>query len=252
MHLVDKVYNSRNTLREQLSNEWNIEPIIDISTKELEVLYSTKNDNSILDSGCNMTLQHLHIPSHTLHIIYYNFPELHRTGTKVNKTCADKLTAMYKKEGFENEDAIFNPEDSLLIVINEPISESIQKSIESMYLKGQNELLVTGISDDIQSNMKSSKFEMEQSYFRNVHIFHIDTLVVNLLEHSLVPQHEVIRDKDEIQEIYEQTNSNAHLLPIILRTDPIAKLLRLAPGNICKITRMTQSCGSTIYYRTCK
>lgn len=252
MHLLDKVYNSRNTLREILNDEWNTEPIIDLSVKELEILYSTKSDSVILDSGCNFTLEHNKIPSHKLHVIYYNFPELHRSGTKINKTCADKLTALYKKEGFDNEDAIFDKEDSLLIIINEPVSDSIQKSIETMYLKGQNELLLSDLSDNIKTEMKKSKHNLNMSYFRNVHIFHIDTIVNNLLKHKLVPKHEVIRDNNVISTIFEQTNSNPQLLPIILRTDPIAKILRLSPGDLCKITRISQVCGSTIYYRICK
>ena len=36
-------------------------------------------------------------------------------------------------------DLVFE-KDSLLIIINEPISESIQTSVENMFLKGQNEL----------------------------------------------------------------------------------------------------------------
>ena len=57
----------------------------------------------------------------------------------------------------------------------------------------------------------------------------------NLLKHDLDHNHEAIRDEETIQEIFKKTNSNAGLLPVILRTDPTAKLIRLAPGNICKI-----------------
>ena len=42
---------------------------------------------------------------------------------------------LYNKDGFDNEDAIFEKEDSLLIIINEKISDSIKTSIENMYLK---------------------------------------------------------------------------------------------------------------------
>ena len=41
-------------------------------------------------------------------------------------------------------------------------------------------------------------------------------------------------------------------LPIIIRGDAIAKRLRLAPGDICKITRKTKSAGEIEYYRVCK
>ena len=73
-------------------------------------------------------MSNLKIRPHKLHIIYYNFPQLHLTGPKINKTCCDKLTALYKQDGIEadDEDSMFEKEDSLLIIINEPVSENIQ------------------------------------------------------------------------------------------------------------------------------
>jgi len=251
MHLLEKVYNSRIQLKKLLSNEWSTDIIQDVSLKELEKMYETNNDNSYVKSGCNITLSNLKIPSHKLHIIYYNFPELHRSGTKINKTCCDKLISYYKKEGFE-EEYLFEKEDSLLIIINEPVSESLEKNIENMFMKGQDELIRYDLSPSIKKEMKQNKFEMDNIYFRNVHIFHLDSLIVNLLEHRLVPKHEVIRDKDDIEIVFKNTNSNSQLLPVILRTDPMAKLLRICPGNLCKITRYSETCGESIYYRICK
>jgi len=251
MHLLEKVYKSRLQLKNLLSNEWSVEPIHDVSLEELEVMYETGNDNVYLNNGCNFTVSNLKIPSHKLHVIYYNFPELHRSGTKVNKTCCDKLLSYYEKEGFED-DYLFEKEDSLLVIINEKVSESLEKNIEEMYLKGQDELLKYGLSTTIKSEMKSNKFEMNKTYFRNVHIFHIDVLVVDLLSHRLVPKHKVIRDKDEINKIFKKTNSNAQLLPVILRTDSIGKLIRLCPGDICEITRHSETSGYNTYYRICK
>jgi len=250
MHLLEKVHKSRLQLKKILSNEWITDTIHDVSLKELEIMYEKGNDNVYLNNGCNFTVTNLKIPSHKVHIIYYNFPELHRSGTKINKTCCDKLLSYYEKEGFED-DYLFEKEDSLIIIINEPVSESLQKNIEDMYLKGQDEIN-NQLSTNIKKEMKSNKFEMDETYFRNVHIFHIDTLTIDLLSHRLVPKHEVIRDKQTIDEIFKTTNSNSQLLPIILRTDPIAKLIRICPGNVCKITRHSQTSGYSIYYRICK
>ena len=44
---------------------------------------------------------------------------------------------------------MFKKEDSLLVIINEPVSESLEKNIEDMYLKGQDELIKYGLSDSI-------------------------------------------------------------------------------------------------------
>jgi DNA-directed RNA polymerase subunit H (RpoH/RPB5) len=252
MHLLEKVFHSRNTLKELLSNEWYTDIIHDVSLKELEIMYNSQNENAYINSGCNFTLTHLKIPSHKLHIIYYNFPELHRSGTKINKTCCDKLNSLYQTDGFDSYDTPFEKEDSICIIINEPVSETIETSVENMFLKGQNELMKYDLSEAIQKEMKTNKISRKKSYFRNVHIFHIDTLTRNLLKHELVPKHEVIRDEESIQKIYEKTNSNSQLLPVILRTDAIGKLIRLCPEDICKITRMSESCGYNVYYRICK
>jgi DNA-directed RNA polymerase subunit H (RpoH/RPB5) len=253
MHLLEKVYQSRVTLKDILSTEWDTNPIVDVSLKELEVMYNQQNDKSIMNSGCNVTLSNLHIPSHKLHIIYYNFPQLHLTGPKINKTCCDKLTSLYKQDGIEVDDDenMFDKEDSLLIIINEPVSENIQTNMETMYHKGLEELS-SGMNPILESEMRDSNFEMSKYYFRNVHIFCIDTLYRNLLNHDLVPVHIPIRNKQDIEQILVDTNSMLHQLPIILRTDPMAKLIRLCPGNICKIIRNSEKSGESIYYRVCK
>jgi len=253
MSLLEKVYNSRLTLREILKEEWSTEVINDVSMKELEIMYNNQNDKSIMGSGCNFTLSNRKIPSHKLHVIYYNFPQLHLTGPKINKTCCDKLTAMYKQDGIEadDEENMFEKEDSILVIINEPVSENIQSNIETMYHRGLDELS-SGINSVLEKEMKDNNFEMTKYYFRNVHIFFIDTLYRNLLDHDLVPIHIPIRDKEEIKQILTDTNSLIHQLPIILRTDPMAKLIRLCPGNICKIIRKSEKSGESIYYRVCK
>ena len=150
----------------------------------------------------------------------------------MNKTCCDKLTSMYKNDIDEEEDKIFEKEDSLLVIINEPVSESMEKSVESVYHAGQDTLTKGGLSTQITGEMKENDFIMNQSYFRNIHMFHIDIITVNILNHTLVPLHEPIRKQDEIDKILQLTNSTEHQLPIILRTDNIAKLIRLCPGNI--------------------
>ena len=251
MQLLEKIYNSRNTLKQLLDPEWNVDSIEDVSLKELEAMYVNENSKTYVDSGCNITLTHKKLPSHKLHIIYYNFPQLHLSGTKINKSVCDKLVALYKQEGFESDETLFDKEDSLLVIINEPVSDNITDNIERTYKAGLSELK-TGINPELTKEMKTSNFEVGIQYFRNIHIFHIDTLIHNLLQHTLVPQHIPIRHKQEIQKILSETNAELYQLPVILRTDPIAKLVRLCPGDICKIIRTSEKCGESVYYRVCK
>ena len=251
MQLLEKIFNSRTTLKSLLDSEWNVDVIEDVSLKELEAMYVSENTNNYVDSGCNITLTHKKLPSHKLHIIYYNFPNLHLSGTKINKSCCEKLTALYKQDGFESEDTLFDKEDSLLVIINEPVSDNIAQNIEITYKAGLEELK-SGINPELTKEMEASSFHVDIPYFRNIHIFHIDTLIHNLLQHALVPHHRAIRHKKDIQEILTKTNAELYQLPVILRTDPMAKLIRLCPGDICEITRTSEKCGKSMYYRVCK
>ena len=93
---------------------------------------------------------------------------------------------------------------------------------------------------------------LEQKHFRNIYIFDIKSLMFNILKHEFIPEHEVIRDKDEISKIFEDNNCDENKLPIILSNDPVAKLKLCVPGDIVKITRTNKTAGKYIYYRICK
>lgn len=253
MYLIDKINRSRATLKEILEKEWDTDTIPNLSNKELEIMYANTNTNAYESSGCNITLNHKLIKGHKLHIVYYNFPELNRSGTKVNKTCCEKLIALYKTEGIEDDfDAPFEKDDSLLVIINEKISDSMENSVEETYLKGQEELNRVGLRPEIQKIIKDKKNPYNLSHFRNIHMFHIDSLINNLLDHRLVPYHEPIRNQNNIDMLLKKLNATRAQLPVILRTDAIGKYHRLAPGDVCKIVRKSNKSGESIYYRICK
>ncbi len=251
MDIIDKINKSRKILKQNLENEWDTSTVNDYSNKEIENLYSLKtNKNNELSFGraaaCDFTLTHRKLPSHKLHVIYYNFPELNSKPLKVTKACAAKMYNLYIKE-------IISPEDSIILIITEPITENLEKSIEDTYKKGNEILLETNLSDQIlEENEALGEEKYTINHFRNIHLFDINTLTYDITKHITVPKHECIRNKNEIQKIFEETNSSSKQLPIILRKDPMAKLLRLAPGDICKITRISERCGEYIYYRICK
>ena len=87
MNIIDKVTNSRGTLKEILSGEWNTNTIPELSNIEIEKIYnipSSKNKSIAqfgIASGCNFSLEHRFIKPYKLHIIYYNFPEIGRNSS---------------------------------------------------------------------------------------------------------------------------------------------------------------------------
>ena len=77
MNVIDQINNSRTQLKKYLSNEWNTTSIQDYSNKESEKIYNMNTSKySHLTSfgyatGCNFSVQHKYIPSHSLHVIYF-------------------------------------------------------------------------------------------------------------------------------------------------------------------------------------
>ena len=239
MKITEKINKSRYTLKSILSNEWDTLLIQDYSLKELDSIYSNNSGLEQYGYGfiCNLKLPHKIIQNYSLHIVYYKFPDLSpdSTTSKVSKkSLVDNIKKLYDEE-------YFNSNDSVMIIINESVSETIQKAIDNLNIELQNDLELSGLNSDILDEFKSKDIKLGNEYnlkhFKNIQILDIDSLTNNLLEHNLVPKHEVIRNKTDINKILEDCNANISQFPIILKNDIIAKLIRLSPGDLCKITR---------------
>jgi DNA-directed RNA polymerase subunit H (RpoH/RPB5) len=251
MDIISLIQNSRDGLKRILSNEWDTTVIQDYSNLELEKIYNMNvSTSSVISafgqaSGCNITLKHRFIPSHSLHIIYYNFPEIGRNIPKITKQCGEKIKGLYQ-------DDIVKNEDSILLITLDKLTENIEKTIYDINIQFQESLNKTGLSDEIiqENNSKQNSYQYSTSHFKKIHVFHIYSLTVNLQEHEYVPKHICIRDKKQINKLLADTNTTLKQLPIIRQKDIQAKLLRLSPGDMCKIIRNT-NIGETITYRIC-
>ena len=81
-------------------------------------------------------------------------------------------------------------------------------------------------------------------------VFQLRQLMFNISRHMLVPKHELINDEAEINEIMANYQLRSRTqLPIILKTDPMAKYLHAKVGNVVKVTRISPTCGTNIVYR---
>ena len=254
MKITEKINKSRYTLKSILSNEWDTLSIQDYSLKELDSIYSNNSGLEQYGYGfiCNLKLPHKIIQNYSLHIVYYKFPDLSpdSTTSKVSKkSLVDNIKKLYDEE-------YFSSNDSVMIVINESVSETIQKAIDNLNIELQNDLELSGLNSDILDEFKSKDIKLGNEYnlkhFKNIQILDIDSLTNNLLEHNLVPKHEVIRNKTDINKILEDCNANISQLPIILKNDIISKLIRLSPGDLCRITRNNNKCGINYFYRVCR
>jgi len=79
----------------------------------------------------------------------------------------------------------------------------------------------------------------------------VKRLQFNVLEHDIVPHHEII-DEEEIKDIMTKYKIRDYsLLPEISRFDPVALSLGMRPNDICKIIRPSKTAVSANYYRFC-
>ena len=250
MNIVDKVTRTRFTLKEILSNEWDTTVMPEMSNNEVEKMYtlpSSKNKQIAqfgVASACNFSLKHKLIPSYKLHVIYYNFPEIGKTSSKITKSSCDKIEALYSSE-------IISPHDSIIMIINDEISESLQNSFDALNVRLQNDLEISDINEKVVSEMKKNKLSLEKKHFRTVTLFNVNNLTNNIMDHRLVPEQSSIRDREEIKKILEENNCNTRQLPIILKHDIVSKYLRLSTGDLCKITRKSIKTGEYNFYRIC-
>ena len=252
MKKTEKINRSRYTLKEILSEEWDTSVIPGYSNAEIEKMYHN-SDNPFVNTfgfgfNCNIILNHNKISNYRLLVLYVNFKDNDKPSQKVNDKLRNKIKNLY-------EEKYINPCDSIMIIVDEKVSESIEKYIHTLNIELQTEINTHGLTTEIQEEMEGKMTlgeELSLKHFKNVYCLNIDSLTNNLMKHSLIPKHKVIRDRKTINEILEKCNCSANQLPIILKTDIMCKLNRVSQGDILDIKRNSIKCGEYPFYRLCK
>jgi DNA-directed RNA polymerase subunit H (RpoH/RPB5) len=82
-------------------------------------------------------------------------------------------------------------------------------------------------------------------------VHNIQRLQFNILKHKLVPQTTILTD-DEVAELKVKYNiKELSQLPEISRFDPVALVVAIRPGQVCKILRSSATALDYDYYRIC-
>ncbi len=71
---------------------------------------------------------------------------------------------------------------------------------------------------------------------------------INILEHVLVPKHEVL-DYKEALEVLKKLGIKPEQLPWIRASDPVVRLIGAKPGDIIRIIRKSPTAGEAVAYR---
>ena len=122
-----------------------------------------------------------------------------------------------------NLEEVLSKDDTLFIIIKDEMNETIISELKQLWEKD-------GIFIVIE-NIKRLQF--------------------NILNHSLVPEHTIISEKD-VEDVMKKYNLvNKSDLPDISRFDPVARVIGLRPGQVCHITRPSKTAIEANYYRIC-
>ena len=66
--------------------------------------------------------------------------------------------------------------------------------------------------------------------------------------HYLIPRHELLT-KEEATQVLARYNATPSQFPYIQSTDAIAKEVGAKPGDVVRITRRSETAGTSTYYR---
>lgn len=175
----------------------------------------------------------------------------------------------YKNDGI-NEVAILLEQDQLDMLCESNINKIYIKYYINKVLKSQNiyEIIedlfylenILEKKDDliivIKDQPNDTLIQTVKDIWMNENIYisliTIKRLQFNILEHSLVPKHSILNEKEE-QEFRKQYNilDNTQI-PTISYFDPVSLVLGIRPDNIVKIERYSRTSINSLYYRICK
>ena len=84
----------------------------------------------------------------------------------------------------------------------------------------------------------------------DVELLHHRFLSIDLFLHDLVPEHDIITDK-EIEKLEKEYGINREQLPKIRAGDPAAKAIGARPGDVIRIVRESETAGRHEIFRYC-
>ena len=175
----------------------------------------------------------------------------------------------YKNDGI-NEVAILLEQDQLDMLCESNInkiyikyyinkvlkSQNIYEIIEDLFyleniLEKKDDLIIV-IKDEPNDTLIQTVKDIWMNENIYISLLTIKRLQFNILEHSLVPKHSILNEKEE-EEFRKQYNilDNTQI-PTISYFDPVSLVLGIRPDNIVKIERYSRTSINSLYYRICK
>lgn len=126
-------------------------------------------------------------------------------------------------EDLFNIEQVLTKEDDLIIVVRDEPNETIIKTLQQIWFSDKQFVI----------------------------IWNIKHLQFNVLNHILVPKHEVLNPTQDAEFRKRYNVNNDRELPDISRFSSVAMAIGIRPGEICKITRPSKTSINTYFYRIC-
>ena len=120
-------------------------------------------------------------------------------------------------------DTVLTKKDDLIIIIKDEPNESLIKLLQN-------------------------KWEQEGIF---IIVFNIKRLQYNILNHHLNPPHIVLSNEESLEFKKKYNVTHDSQIPNISRFSPVAQVIGIRPGEICKIIRPSKTSITSNFYRIC-
>ena len=136
-----------------------------------------------------------------------------------------------------------------------PAPKNIQEMIDDLFVLSETlkktDTLFIIIKDDPNETLINELKHIWESEGIFIVIESIKRLQFNILDHALVPPHTILKET-EVDDIMKRYNITDKVqFPDISRFDPVARVIGLRPGQVCKIIRPSKTSIEANYYRVC-
>lgn len=125
------------------------------------------------------------------------------------------------------------------------------EEMEKMYKTKGFILIMPDYPPSITLQQLQNKNQTLSSIDGFLHLFLCKELMYNPMKHELVPKHEKITEEEGKKLMENLQLKSKTQIPLIQRTDVIARWLGLSQGDIVRITRYNETSGEYYFYRCC-